>query len=238
MAITTRILAIVAILFAAAYGLLQLSRSSTYQVFGEIVPRVDTGERVVALTFDDGPSPLAADVLRTLAAKRVHATFFLIGAQIAEDPGDARSIVEAGHQVGNHSWSHSRMVFKTQSFIAREIERTDAAIRQAGYSGEIRFRAPFGKKLIGLPWYLARHHRPNITWDVDPMSDRRVDRDADRIVAFVLARVRPGSIILLHPMYKGREATRAAIGPLIDQLHARGYRFVTINELLALRRPS
>lgn len=61
---------------------------------------------------------------------------------------------------------------KTPWFIAREIEKTDRQIRLAGYRGEIQFRAPFGKKLIGLPWYLARHHRKDITWDVDPLSDR------------------------------------------------------------------
>jgi peptidoglycan-N-acetylglucosamine deacetylase len=126
-------------------------------------------------------------------------------------------------------------VMKTPSFIAREIEDTDRVIREAGYRDEIQFRAPFNKKLIGLPWYLARHNRNEITWDIDPMSDRRVDHDTDRIVAFVLARARPGSIILLHPMYKGREATRAAIAPIIDELRSRGYQFVTINELLALR---
>jgi peptidoglycan/xylan/chitin deacetylase (PgdA/CDA1 family) len=225
-----------ALLFAVAYGLLTLSRSTTYQLFGDIVPRVETNEKVVALTFDDGPTPLAQEVLQTLAAKKVHATFFLIGAEIAEDPTDARAIAASGNQIGNHSWSHDRMVFKTPSFIASEIENTDREIRKAGYQGEIQFRPPYGKKLFGLPRYLAQHHRKTIMWDVDPLTDRNVDQSTDRIVPFVLSRVRPGSIVLLHPMYKGREATRAAIGPIIDGLHARGFRLVTVNELLAYRR--
>lgn len=220
-------------LVATGWGLLQLSRSTTFQLFGEIVPRVETQEKVVALTFDDGPTPLVAEVLETLRAKNVRATFFLIGAQIAEDPIHARRIVEAGHQVGNHSWSHRRMVFKTLPFLKREIEGTDRVIRQAGYRGEIQFRPPYGKKLVGLPWVLARRGRKTITWDIDPMSDRSADRDADRTVDFVVSRVRPGSIILLHPMYPGRGAARAAVGPIVDRLHARGYRFVTVNELLA-----
>jgi peptidoglycan/xylan/chitin deacetylase (PgdA/CDA1 family) len=226
----------VAVLFAVAYGLLTLSRSTTYQLFGEIVPRVETNEKVVALTFDDGPTPFAQELLQTLAAKNVHATFFLIGAQIAEDPADAHAIAASGSQIGNHTWSHDRMVFKTPSFIASEIENTDREIRKAGYQGEIQVRPAYGKKLAGLPWYLAQHHRKTIMWDVDPLSDRKVDRSTDLIVAFVLARVRPGSIVLLHPMYKGREATRAALGPIIDGLHARGFRFVAVNELLAYRR--
>jgi len=225
----------VVVLFAVAYGLLTLSRSPTYQVFGDIVPRVNTHEKVVALTFDDGPTPFTHEILQTLAARHAHGTFFLIGAEIAHDPADARAIAASGNQIGNHSWSHDRMAFKSPSFIASEIERTDAEIRKVGYQGEIQFRPPYGKKLFGLPWYLARHHRKTITWDVDPMSDRDVDRSADRIVPFVLSRVRPGSIVLLHPMYKGREATRAALGPIIDGLQARGYRLVTVNELLAFR---
>jgi peptidoglycan/xylan/chitin deacetylase (PgdA/CDA1 family) len=234
--ILATIAVVVAVLFAVSYGLLTLSRSTTYQLFGDIVPRVETNEKVVALTFDDGPTPLAQEVLQTLAAKNVHATFFLIGAQIGEDPADARAIAASGNQIGNHSWSHDRMVFKTPSFIAREIENTDREIREAGYQGEIQFRPPYGKKLFGLPRYLAQHHRKTIMWDVDPLTDRNVDQSTDRIVPFVLSRVRPGSIVLLHPMYKGREATRAAIGPIIDGLHARGFRFVTVNELLAYRR--
>jgi peptidoglycan/xylan/chitin deacetylase (PgdA/CDA1 family) len=226
----------IAVLFAVAYGLLTLSRSTTYQLFGDIVPRVETTEKVVALTFDDGPTPLAQEVLQTLAARNVHGTFFLIGAEIAGDPADARAIVASGNQIGNHSWSHDRMAFKTPSFIASEIEKTDREIRKAGYEGEIQFRPPYGKKLLGLPWYLAQHHRKTIMWDIDPLTDRNVDQSTDRIVPFVLSRVRPGSIVLLHPMYKGREATRAALGPIIDGLHARGFRLVTINELLAYRR--
>ena len=235
MALTARVAGVAAFLLALSYGTLQLSRSPTYQLFGEIVPRVNTTQKVVALTFDDGPTPHAREILQTLAAKNAHATFFLIGASIAEDPADARAIAASGNEIGNHSWSHDRMAFKSPSFIASEIEKTDAEIRLIGFRGEIQFRPPYGKKLIGLPWYLARHHRKTITWDVDPMSDRNVDRSTGRTVDFVLSHVRPGSIVLLHPMYNGREATRAAIGPIIDGLHARGYRLVTVNELLASR---
>ena len=217
------------------FGTWKLSRSRTYQLFGEIVPRVETNERAVALTFDDGPAPDVAELLDTLSAKHVTATFFLIGAQIAEDPADARKIVAAGHQVGNHSWSHDRMVLKSPSFVAREIEDTDREIRKVGYQGEIEFRSPYGKKLVALPWYLARHHRRNITWDVEPESDPNIDGHTDRIVADVLAHSREGSIIILHPMYKNRAPTRAAVAPIIDGLRARGFRFVTVRQLLSLR---
>ncbi len=218
-----------------AFGVLRLSKSRTFQLFGEIVSRVETRQRVVALTFDDGPAPNVSEVLDTLADRKVKATFFLIGSNIESDPDDAKRIVAAGHQVGNHTWSHDRMIFKLPSFIAREIEETDRLIRAAGYRGEIDFRAPYCKKLVALPLYLARHHRRDITWDVEPETDPEIDGHTDRIVADVLAHARPGSIILLHPIYKQRTATRAAIAPIIDGLRARGFTFVTVSQLLATR---
>ncbi len=231
-----RVAIIVIALLLVSVVLFKISKSRTFQFFGEIVPRVETNQKVVALTFDDGPAPTVRELLDTLAAKNVKATFFLIGAQIAENPVDARRIVDGGHQVGNHSWSHDRMVFKTPSFYAREIENTDREIRSMGYRGEIDFRAPYGKKLIGLPWYLARHHRRNIMWDVAPESLPEIDGHTDRIVAYVLEHTRPGSIILLHPQYANRAPTRAAVGPIIDGLRARGYTFLKVDQLLALRK--
>ena len=229
-------LAVVAAVLALSAAAFKYSKSTTHQLFGEIVPRVETNQKVVALTFDDGPAPTIRETLALLAAKNVKATFFLIGSQIAEDPADARAIVAAGHQVGNHSWSHDRMLLKSPSFVAREIEDTDREIRSAGYQGEIDFRPPYGKKLVALPLYLARHHRRTITWDVAPDSDMKAADDTNRIVADVLAQTRPGSIILLHPQYKNRAATRAAIAPIIDGLRARGFTFVTVDQLLQYRR--
>jgi peptidoglycan/xylan/chitin deacetylase (PgdA/CDA1 family) len=228
-------LAVIAVLLVCAV-LFKISKSRTFQFFGEIVPRVETNQKVVALTFDDGPAPEVRELLDTLAAKNVKATFFLIGVQIAEDPADAKRIVDDGHQVGNHSWSHARMVLKTPSFYAREIEDTDRQIRKIGYRGEIDFRAPFGKKLIGLPWYLAKHHRREIMWDVEPESFGEIEGHTDRIIANVLKETRPGSIIILHPQYANRAATRAAVGPIIDGLRARGYTFLKVDQLLALRK--
>lgn len=225
----------IAVLAALAYGALLLSRSRTFQLFGEVVPRVETPRKVVALTFDDGPVTSTADeIVSTLRQHNVKATFFLCGAQMAEAPGVAESLLAEGHEIGNHSWSHTRMVLKTPRFIREEIEKTDALIRQAGYRGRIHFRAPYCKKLVLLPWYLYRNNRISITWDVDPESRSDIDADTQKIVADVLARVRPGSIVLLHPWYRGRSRTRQAVPAIIAGLRQRGYEFVTVSELLAL----
>lgn len=229
-----RALLIVAILLIAAVCAFAYSKSTTSQLFGTIVPRVDTDRKVVAMTFDDGPTDYAVEeILRDLGEAKV--TFFLIGNDLHRYPDVGRHLIAAGDQLANHTWNHDRMLLKSPSYIASEIERTDAELRAVGWQGPIVVRAPFGKKLVGLPWYLWRHDRIHVTWDIAPDSDRGA-HPTDRIVADVLKDVRPGSIILLHPWYHGRESTRAAIAPIVAGLRARGYDFVTVNELLRLKR--
>ncbi|WP_432557750.1 polysaccharide deacetylase family protein [Granulicoccus sp. GXG6511] len=232
-AIAALLLAAVLVLGAGAY---KLVNSRTVQIAGELVARVNTTEKVVALTFDDGPTGRVTDaILRTLAEHDVPATFFVVGESVAADPRSARAIVAGGHQLANHSWSHPRMVLLGREKIAQEIERTDAAIREAGYDGPIEFRPPFGKKLVGLPRYLHQHDRRTIMWDV-AVEDYSggPPQSTDDLVRLTVEGVRPGSIVLLHP-WQGRTPTQAAIEPVIEELKGRGYRFVTVEQLLALR---
>lgn len=232
-----RKLAVAVLLLAGAYGTWHLSRARTLQLFGEIVPRVETERKVVALTFDDGPHGDSVDeILSVLAKHGVRATFFVCGADIEKHRGAAAKLVAAGHELGNHSYSHKRMVFKSAEFIREELERTDALIRAAGHRGEIHVRAPYCKKLVALPWYFAQHDRIHVTFDVEPESDPELDAVANRLAAHVIAEARPGSIILLHPWYRGRERSRAAIDPIIVGLKQKGYEFVTVDELLSMRR--
>jgi peptidoglycan/xylan/chitin deacetylase (PgdA/CDA1 family) len=232
-----RKLVIPILLAACVYGVWQLSRARTFQLFGEIVPRVETESKVVALTFDDGPRHGVADELvATLAKHGVKATFFVCGSDIEKQPGAAEKLVRAGHELGNHSWSHRRMVFRSPSFIRSEYERTDALIRAAGHRGPIHVRAPYCKKLIALPWYFAKNDRVHVTFDVEPETDLRLDADANLLAAHVISETEPGSIILLHPWYRGRDRSRAAIEPIIVGLKQKGYEFVTVNELLRMRR--
>ena len=227
---------VVAILILVLVGTRKLARSRTTQLFGEIVARVETSDSVVALSFDDGPVDGIADTLiRVLGDRGVRATFFVMGAGLAEAPEAARRLVAAGHELGNHTYDHKRMVLKSPSFVREQIERTDARIRAAGHEGPIHFRPPYGYKLAVLPWYLRSHDRTTVTWDVEPDSYPEVAATAEGIVAHVLERVQPGSIIILHPWYPSRRTSLAAIGPLVDSLQARGYRVTTVGELLALR---
>lgn len=230
---------IVLIVFVCLFGcfvLWKIANSKSFQFFGEIIPRVVTTEKVVALTFDDGPSSNVPEILSILRNVDVKATFFVTGKELEENMAAGQLLAAAGHELGNHTYSHTRMVLKSQAYVKEEIEKTDALIRQAGYRGEILFRPPHAKKLLGLPLYLSRNNRKTITWDHEPDSIAAIANDSEKIVQHVLSNARPGSIILLHPMYRSRRETVNAIAGIVTGLRARGYRFVTVAELLNYRK--
>jgi len=228
----------VLILFVAgAIWLWVISKSRTFQFFGVIIPHITTSDRIVALTFDDGPTKGGTEeILRVLDEMKVKATFFVIGNELEQNLGEGRKIVAAGHELGNHSFTHDRMILVTPSFVQQEIEKTDRLIREAGYAKEIHFRPPFGKKLFSLPYFLSKNGRKTITWDVEPDSNPQIASDANRIVESTRSRVRPGSIILLHAMYPSRKPSLNAVRGIIETLEHDGYRFVTVSELLAANK--
>ncbi|MEV0682911.1 polysaccharide deacetylase family protein [Nocardia sp. NPDC050378] len=221
--------AVLVVVVAVVAGLYVLMNSRTYQLTGELVNRVETQDKVVALTFDDGPTERTPEILRTLAELQVPATFYLVGDDLAAHPEFGQAIAAAGHEIGNHTYTHRRMVLVSGDTVREEIERTDAEIRRTSYQGPITFRPPYGKKLYGLPKYLADHDRTTVTWDVEPDSAGGVDRDT--VLATTLEQTRPGSIVLLHVMH-GTESA-AALPGIVTGLRAQGYRFATVSELLA-----
>jgi len=216
-------------------GTWKYARSPSHQLFGALVNRVDTDSKVVALTFDDGPSEeYTAEILKILRDNDVKATFFLVGKAIQSNPAAAQSIVEAGHQIGNHSFTHSRMLLKSPDFVKQEIEATTGLIRSAGYRGAITFRPPYGKKLFTLPYYLASRDITSVTWDVAPDSVLPLNASPEDIARNAVANIRPGSIILMHVMFESRRNSMAAVPEIILALKQKGYRFVTVSQLLAL----
>jgi peptidoglycan-N-acetylglucosamine deacetylase len=226
----------VAALLLVLYGAWRISDARSFQLFGGLVHRVGTDAPLVALTFDDGPTPRGADsILAILTREEVSATFFFTGSELAAHADLGARFVEAGHELGNHSYSHQRMLLRRQAFIRNEVELTDSLIREAGHRGPIHFRPPYGKKLLGLPWYLRRTGRTTIMWDVEPESHPEIAQSAERIVSHVANEVRPGSVVLLHVMYPSRSESLRAVEGVIQRLRQDGYRFVTVSELLGLR---
>lgn len=213
------------------FGTYKLMNSRTFQLFGGLTDHVETNKKVIALTFDDGPTKNVDKLLPLLDKYNTKATFFLIGSDLKKHPEEGRKIAEAGHQIGNHTYSHNRMVFKTPFYIKEEIEKTDQLIRKTGFKGEIDFRPPNGKKLVGLPYYLKKHHRNTITWSLEP--DTYYNSPSDK-VTYVKKNVKPGAIILMHPMYDDTGKELKAIEGILQALTEEGYTFVTVNELKKL----
>ncbi len=223
----------VLLLAGTVFILREISNSRTFQFFGEVVSRVETDKKVIAITFDDGPTPGFTDeVLEILRRENVKASFFLIGSEIEKHLDEAKKINAAGHEIGNHSFSHTRMIMVSPSFVQSEIKKTDDLIRAAGYNEPTHFRPPYGKKLFALPWYLSSHHRKTITWDVEPESYPNIAKDTRAIVEHVLAKARNGSIVLLHVMNDRERKSMRAVEPIVKGLKERGFQFVTVSELL------
>lgn len=209
----------------------QISRSRSFQFLGELHQSVATHERVMALTFDDGPNPhntpAILDLLHQYGAK---ATFFMIGAELEKHPDLGRRVVTAGHQLGNHSYSHRRMLFKTPDWTRKELDLTDALIRDSGYEGEIMFRAPYGKKFLILPYVLWRTQRKNILWNVE--SHDTETQDPHALEAATLSALTPGSIVIFHDGGAPKPGTLATLEKLLQRYTAEGWRFVRVDELL------
>jgi peptidoglycan/xylan/chitin deacetylase (PgdA/CDA1 family) len=195
--------------------------------------------REVALTFDDGPwsQPPTSAFLDVLERKHVVATFFEIGNQIDRfDPGGRleRRMLADGDLIGNHSWSHPLMTGLGAAAQQQQLEQTDAAITRA--TGGFRtciWRPPYGgvnSSLVSLARSLGLI---TIVWDIDPRDWARPGTDA--IYGNVVGNAHNGAIVLQHFGGGPRYQTLAALPREIDTLRARGYRFVTIPELLGLR---
>lgn len=215
-----------------AIGFWHAAKLRCFQLVGDVTCRVETREKIVALSFDDGPTPEAvAALLPVLEKRKVKATFFLIGKHMDRHPTLAPALVRAGHELGNHSYSHVWMIGHWPSWYDKELRDTHRILEAAGAKPTL-FRPPFGKKLIGLPLAVERQGYRSVTWDV---ADGHADMvDGPSYARRILREIRPGSIILMHPMYRHNQAARDALPLVLDGLQEQGYRVVTVGELLGV----
>ena len=183
--------------------------------------------KYVALTFDDGPRrSTTTALLNGLRERGASATFFLVGEEIEGNEDLVERMAAEGHQVGNHTWSHTRLKGAPAAEVTDQVCRTDEKLRQVLGEGEYWLRPPYGqleedqKPLIPVPM---------VQWSVD--SRDWESKNTEKIVAKVLKEVKPNSIILLHDIYT--TSVEAAL-KIVDTLQAEGYWFVTVQELLAL----
>jgi peptidoglycan/xylan/chitin deacetylase (PgdA/CDA1 family) len=196
-------------------------------------PRGPGNRKLVALTFDDGPSVYTPQVLRILRRFKIHATFFLIGEQVRPNASLVREELAEGNAVGDHTWSHAN-VSGGGSFAHSQISRTRSAIRSAsGYYTPCLFRAP-GGAVSGALFPVARSlGMLTIQWDVDPRDWSRPGTGS--IYSTVVGQARRESIILMHDGGGPRNETVAALPEIIRTLRSRGYGFETVPDLLGLK---
>ena len=190
---------------------------------------VSAEEKYVALTFDDGPSGRYTDrLLDGLKERGAKATFLLCGYRIKEYPAQTQRILEEGHEVGNHGYSHRNMQELSRRQIAQELLDTEALLPE---NCRIRFlRPPGGCCSDGVRQVAEAKNLAILNWSVDPRDWAMQDIAA--IEQAVLKHVTDGDVILLHDM---SDSSVTAALHIIDQLAAQGYQFVTASQLAALR---
>lgn len=203
------------------------------QLLGKTLASGDGREPAIALTFDDGPGEATPLILDTLKSAGIRATFFLCGQNVERFPELARRIAAEGHQIGNHTYSHPHLFWKTPGRIAREITRAQSVIEHATGCRPKVFRPPYGVRWFGLFPILAINQLSAVMWSVNGVDWRF---PPERIVRRVLKRSKAGSIILLHdgvPHHEdgNRRATAEALPEIVRVLGER-YRFVTVSEMM------
>jgi peptidoglycan/xylan/chitin deacetylase (PgdA/CDA1 family) len=201
-----------------------------------VVTEVPTSEKVVAFTFDDGPTrkwtPQILDVLRS---NKVPATFFVIGQEVVRHPDLVAEEVRSGMEIGNHGFRHRRLRGLDRSAIVEEVRQGAQAIETAGAPAPTLYRLPAGiwdrtaLSVLGSLGYTV------IGWSVDP-QDWRHRFTAEQMEDLVLKTVRPGAIVIFHDGTNSSTATVEAVRALIPALKAAGYRFVTVSQLLRVNR--
>lgn len=189
-----------------------------------------TREKVVALTFDDGPWPGQTDkILRVLRQYKVKATFFMLGYLAKRNRSLARQVAAEGHLVGNHTMGHRKLTALSAGEVDQQIADAESAIISSTGQSPEWFRPP-GGFISSAVWSRARKASLKVAlWNVDPQDWRRPR--STQITHDVVTRVRPGSIVLLHDGGGDRAQTIKALPGIISELQARGYRFVTLDEV-------
>ena len=195
-------------------------------------PAPTTGNKVIALTFDDGPGPYTAHLLDVLDQYGAKATFFLIGSKVSSQANVVRSIHARGHQLGNHSWSHPELPKLPINQIAGEIDRTNDAIKQATGVTPAILRPPYGAVNGAVLEQLRLRGMSSILWSVDTRD--WADRNSDIVCSRAVAGARPGAIILMHDIH---QTSVGAVPCILSALKQQGYSFVTVQGLLGNTTP-
>ena len=221
-------------LAAAGGGAAWAVRGRSSQVLAPSVWHGGRTRRAVALTFDDGPSAGTADILEALGETGARATFFQCGLNLERYPEWAKAVSAAGHEVGNHTWSHRRLDFASRAVMREEVGRTQRLLTEVHGRAPRWFRAPFGVRWIGLGEVQREFGLTGAMWTC---MGRDWKLPAGAIVKRVLGAVENGAIVCLHD---GRGVTPApdvgetvaAVRRITRELRDEGWEMVSLSDVV------
>ena len=226
---SSREIAYVVLILLVLIRLLTFSSSAEVKVYRS----VSTEKKQIALTFDDGPHPtLTPRILEILSEYNIPATFFMVGQNVLNYPEAARQVIQAGHEVGNHTFTHPHLANLNEHAIMNEIGRCEDALEELCEYRPHILRTPQGALTPSLERCLLDDDYILVLWSLDT-------RDWDNkstacIVQTVLDRVQAGDIILMHDYIGHNSKTPEALEKIIPILLSQGYEFVTVSALLGV----
>jgi peptidoglycan/xylan/chitin deacetylase (PgdA/CDA1 family) len=200
-----------------------------------------SSEHEVAITFDDGPSPVyTPQILALLKKYNAKATFFVLGRKVEQYPQVIKAMAQDGHEIGNHTFDHPRLTETAKRKCERELERTRLDLELLGCGNQPHLvRPPYSAYDKQLTTYLTHTKRELVLWSLDSGDWKGLN--ADTIVHNVLDRVKNGSIIIFHDSDEKDEADRRptieALKVILPALQQRGYRMVTVSDLAERVKP-
>jgi peptidoglycan/xylan/chitin deacetylase (PgdA/CDA1 family) len=196
------------------------------------VSSVHVDSPYIAMTFDDGPNEkLTPKLLDLLAQHHIHATFFVLGENAIQHPEILKRAVQEGHEIGNHSWSHPNLAKASEETVRSQIKRTEDLITNVIGSRPTLFRPPYGSLTAHQKHFIHDQLAYEIIlWEVDPLDWKKPGPNI--VSTRIVKETRPGSIILAHDIHA---QTIEAMPATFTELENKGFKFVTVTELLKLR---
>ncbi len=187
----------------------------------------------ISITFDDGPNPAQTPrLLKMLKDRGIKATFFCVGQCVAQNPDVAKQIVEEGHEIANHSWNHPLLTKMTEAAVKDQIDRTHNVIKQTTGVTPTLLRPPYGGFTARQrEWAHAVWNYRIALWDVDSLDWKH--RSPAKTESIIVSETKNGSIILCHDIHK---TTVDAMPATLDALLAKGFKFVTMSDLIKMHR--
>jgi peptidoglycan/xylan/chitin deacetylase (PgdA/CDA1 family) len=185
----------------------------------------------IAITFDDGPAPANTPrLLDMLAARGIKATFFTVGRNVQAFPNIVRRIIADGHEIANHTWTHPWLSRMGDQAVRSELQRSHEALTTIAGVAPKMYRPPFGAITARQKqWIMSEFGYPTILWSVDPEDWRT--RNAAMTHSRIVSQTKPGAIILVHDIHA---SSIDAMPSTLDDLLAKGFRFVTVSQLIAM----